>query len=400
MKKKILSIINSSFTAPGEVLTESAKLCETSIDSITFVALLVEIEKQFNIRFDDSELNIYDYETAGDIIALAERKTASMKRKIIKNIKPYNLFSFGTCYHHQIIPVFEKYGADKRLILGSRLALYEFDKKCSRLSVCNLELYGSKRLEQITGVHLIKKRNIKDLCTEIIKSIDRGSPVIISADCYYLKYRTDTYKKLHSLHYILVYGYDLGKKTFIINDHAYMNSHLYSEAEVPFKLIETSFNSYVKRLKEASDFDLLKFRKVKLQENAEPIDFLAEIRKHADKLAQSKKALEQCMNYIIGCTKSKTKFLADADNIINFLAYLRLPKQTQLYQFELLGAGTETIDKIKRIQNNYIYIFGLVTRANALKDIDKLTASKITERCKEIKELEFSLHDFLIGGSK
>ncbi len=398
MKKEILSIINSSFTAPGERITEATKLCETSIDSIVFVAVLIEIEKQFNVRFDENELNIYDYETAGDIIALAERKTAYMKRKIIKNIKPYNLFSFGTCYHHQIIPVFEKYGADKRLILGSRLALYDFDEKCNRLSAYNLELYDNKRLEQVTGIHLIKKRNIKDLCTEIIKSIDRGSPVIISADCYYLKYRADTYKKLHSLHYILVYGYDLGKKTFIINDHAYMNSYLYSEGEVPFKLIEAAFDSYIKRLKKNPDFDLLKFKKVKLQENAEPIDFLSEIRKHENKLAESKKALEKCMNYIISCAKSKTKLLANADNIINFLAYLRLPKQTQLYQFELLGADTETIDKIKRIQNNYIYIFGLMNRANALKDLDRLAAAKITERCKEIKELEFSLHDFLIGG--
>ena len=73
-----------------------------------------------------------------------------------------------------------------------------------------------------------------------------------------------------------------------------MNSYLYSEGEVPFKLIEATFDSYIKRLKKNPDFDLLKFKKVKLQENAEPIDFLSEIRKHENKLAESKKALEKC----------------------------------------------------------------------------------------------------------
>lgn len=396
MKKTILDILNASQATPDKIIAEDTKLCETGLDSILFIEILVEIEKKFNIRFSDNELNVYDYKTAGDIIALAERK--KMKRKIIKNIKPYNLFSFGTCYHHQLIPVIEKYGFDKRLVLGSRLALYDFNEQNSVLSTYNLELYDNKRLEQVTGIHFINKRNIKDICTEIIKSIDRGSPVIVSSDCYCLKYRPDTYKKLHRLHYILVYGYDLGKKTFIINEHEYMNSFHYTSGEVPFKLIETAFGSYVKRFKDKSGFDVLKFKKIKPDNNVEPIDFLAEIRKHADKLAESKKALDKCMNYIIGCTKSKSKLLDNAGNIIDFLAALRMPKQTQIYQFELFGADEDTIDKIKRIQNNYIFLFGIINRATVLKTLDKLTSSKIKERCKEIKEIEFALHDFLMGG--
>ena len=46
---------------------------DIGLDSLMLVTMLIEIEEEFNIEFNESDMNPYDFITAGDVIAMTER---------------------------------------------------------------------------------------------------------------------------------------------------------------------------------------------------------------------------------------------------------------------------------------------------------------------------------------
>ncbi|HHU50868.1 MAG TPA: acyl carrier protein [Firmicutes bacterium] len=57
-------------------LTEDDKISELGVNSIIFIKLLVKLEKEFNIKFEDEMLNYRAFDTIGDLIRMIEDKTA------------------------------------------------------------------------------------------------------------------------------------------------------------------------------------------------------------------------------------------------------------------------------------------------------------------------------------
>lgn len=57
-------------------ITEDVKISELGVNSIIFIKLLVKIEKEFNIKFEDEMLNYRAFDTIGDLIRMIEDKTA------------------------------------------------------------------------------------------------------------------------------------------------------------------------------------------------------------------------------------------------------------------------------------------------------------------------------------
>lgn len=66
----------------------------------------------------------------------------------------------------------------------------------------------------------------------MVKRIDKGCPVIVGVDCFYLESRSDTYRITHAPHFILAYGYDLEKREVNVVDHIYRNSFEYSKKTI------------------------------------------------------------------------------------------------------------------------------------------------------------------------
>lgn len=48
---------------------------DIGLDSLMLVTMLIEIEEEFNIELNESDMNPYDFITAGDVIAMTERYT-------------------------------------------------------------------------------------------------------------------------------------------------------------------------------------------------------------------------------------------------------------------------------------------------------------------------------------
>jgi len=73
MTEKIIEMIKKS-CALEEEITLQTKFNEISLDSLSFISLIVNLEKKFDIEFDDEELDIYDLETVQDLIDSVEEK--------------------------------------------------------------------------------------------------------------------------------------------------------------------------------------------------------------------------------------------------------------------------------------------------------------------------------------
>ncbi len=80
MKDKIIEIIKNA-CALDEKVTEDSVIKELSLDSLTFVGVLVKIEKLFDIEFDIEELDGKIWNTVGEFINFTEKKYLNIGEK-------------------------------------------------------------------------------------------------------------------------------------------------------------------------------------------------------------------------------------------------------------------------------------------------------------------------------
>ena len=58
----------------NEEVDMNSKLDGIGVNSIGFIRFLVNIEMEYNIEFDDEELNLSDYKVVGDLVEFVEGK--------------------------------------------------------------------------------------------------------------------------------------------------------------------------------------------------------------------------------------------------------------------------------------------------------------------------------------
>ena len=75
MKERIMEILAANCALP-ENITEKSQFSMLSIDSLSFINFLVEVENEFGIEFEIEELLITHWETVGEFIRSAEEKYA------------------------------------------------------------------------------------------------------------------------------------------------------------------------------------------------------------------------------------------------------------------------------------------------------------------------------------
>ena len=71
--EKIIRIVREA-CALEEAVTEDSRLKELSLDSLSFISAVVQIEDETEIEFEIEELNIDGWETVGDLIKAVEEK--------------------------------------------------------------------------------------------------------------------------------------------------------------------------------------------------------------------------------------------------------------------------------------------------------------------------------------
>lgn len=73
MKDRVVDIIRNACAIDEEVTLDS-ELKLLSLDSLTFVSIVVELEEEFGIEFELDELGVFDWKTVGDIANNVEEK--------------------------------------------------------------------------------------------------------------------------------------------------------------------------------------------------------------------------------------------------------------------------------------------------------------------------------------
>lgn len=78
MKEKVIKILKNACALPEEI-SEESELKLLSLDSLSFVGAVVEIEETFGIEFDIDELDVFGWTTAGDVVRAVEEKFHAKK---------------------------------------------------------------------------------------------------------------------------------------------------------------------------------------------------------------------------------------------------------------------------------------------------------------------------------
>lgn len=78
MKEKVIEIIQNA-CALEEEITPDSELKLLSIDSLSFVLAVTELEEQFGIEFEIDELGVFNWKTVGDILKAVEGKLNEKK---------------------------------------------------------------------------------------------------------------------------------------------------------------------------------------------------------------------------------------------------------------------------------------------------------------------------------
>ena len=73
METKIINIVQNECVM-GEIITSKTVISDLSLDSLSFISIIVEIEKTFNIEFDVETLDKNNWNTVGDIIEYVMRE--------------------------------------------------------------------------------------------------------------------------------------------------------------------------------------------------------------------------------------------------------------------------------------------------------------------------------------
>lgn len=74
MKDKVVEIIKNACAIDEEVTLDS-ELRLLSLDSLTFVSIVVELEEKFEIEFEIDELSAQSWKTVGDVANSVEKKS-------------------------------------------------------------------------------------------------------------------------------------------------------------------------------------------------------------------------------------------------------------------------------------------------------------------------------------
>ena len=316
------------------------------------------------------------------------------KKHILKNIIPFNKFFFKSCYYHQLIAAYAHYDVEEDYITGNYLDLYDYneDKELPINKV--VQIKDDKEMEFISGIRLIKKKDSKDFFKEIINTINKNIPIMVSVDCFYLDYREDMYNKNHISHFILIYGYDLSKQQFLINEHYYFNSYIYSPRWIDFSMLKTAWENYVGQLATISGYSLIKIKKIKEKEilTKSRLDTI----KESQNIINSYDSIIKIENLFSRLFQNKTLLENKLEGILNFIGIIRPKKVLQKnYFFERNLQLSEIAD---RILENYIFIYGILVRFKHSKIMNEQSLEKCSKRISEISELEKNLNMYYLGG--
>jgi hypothetical protein len=320
-------------------------------------------------------------------------------RKVLKDIKPFNKFLFRSCYYHQLMAAYARFGVDEQILLKSFLPVYKFDETDGILSIDEVAVLSETDLERITGIHLIKKCWSDNLTDEIVKTVDRGIPMLLACDSYEMPWRKAVYRNTRIIHWLLIYGYDKRKKTVIVSENDHNGSAQYTELEFPVADLERMAESFRSRLLKPDFFGLVKVKRVS-KPSMEPVpNYGALIEPLATETRRSADALERFLTYFAEASV-REGFNEKGEELRTVLLSIRPKKEAQRYQISALYEDNKVCGAAERIMQAIIFLCGVLYKLKITGKCPNETKVKMRERMAEWLDCERWLCGFFANGGE
>lgn len=230
-------------------------------NSILVINLQVELER---IGIEADVADLMNYHVLGELAAFLDGTGILSELSVIKNddtapgldenfngtvlkgIEPFNDLFYINCFYNAAFPVAQYFGKSILPFLINDSLIFSLEE--SDKSLLYLEYYSIKSIEEITVGMQIACRVI-DVCEdpgkEIISAISNDSPVILYIDYFYQSSRAETFHKRHGGHVILVYGFDLQNKKFLILENKQLENLTYEKREIGFDDLIEGYRGYL-----------------------------------------------------------------------------------------------------------------------------------------------------------
>lgn len=151
-----------------------------------------------------------------------------MRRKVLPGIRHYNEGWFRSCYYHQLIAGLSYYGIPAQAVICNYAMEVVPADRLTDFRFVERDILNERNFSALVGVSM-ERRRTKDVVRAAVECVDRGMPLIVALDNFYLPYRADYYRKSHYLHFVLVYGYDPDLGALIAGEHEYTTSYDFQE---------------------------------------------------------------------------------------------------------------------------------------------------------------------------
>lgn len=170
------------------------------------------------------------------------------KEYILNEINIFDDIWFIDCFNHAFIPIVNYMNSDINYLISNNLFFYntEYDQYGNILvnSAC---LFGRNEVDtlQYLNLKLCEYKKVKNLINAIRCSITKNRPVILAIDCFYSSIRTDTYKKVHLPHSLLIYGYNDKIRQFSVFEHENNESIKFHRMSISYDDLLCSYEGYL-----------------------------------------------------------------------------------------------------------------------------------------------------------
>lgn len=322
--------------------------------------------------------------------------------KMINGIQPFNGIFFKDCFYNAIFSILGYYGRDITPFLVNEVIVYKAipkevgnNLKAQYISVEPIDVLMQ---ESYIGVDVPEKK--EDMIEVLLNSISEDRPAIIRIDCFYEPFRKDTYHEIHWSHAVLVYGYDMTRKEFLILEHENINSQIYKQMRLSFDDLLLCWEGYVKNFYEKEGIPILIsiFRKAEGQKFLLKSEYLNtyfnNIHKYRAEIRQGLQEFEGFIDYVRWLLKKEER---SKDELYYYIIQIIKAKQSEMMILDTLDVSAlyqlkETLTETIIL---YQYIARQLGRYKALQRLEEERRNKIIEKLIKISNLQQSYYEIL-----
>lgn len=308
-----------------------------------------------------------------------------MIRNKLDGIKPFNGFSFRNCYWHQLIAGLSCLGIDGDNVLINSMAFAKED-----FGLDESGILPTKEFEKFFG-YRCRRCGVTE--RSLVRNIDRGRPMMLGVDCFFLEGRTDTYHRLHEPHFVLLYGYDLEKRIAFVVDHNYRNGFDFAEKTASLDNILLANRMYKKYIRRTHFTSRVLYLSEKSCKNE---NLLAKIDKN--RLISGRNCSKNNLKTLRWLLTEEIQTLKyRADDIVKYLRTMRI-STICLSKAQYFKTDEKRNLPIERMVNGYSNLFAVVLKMERQNNFEYALKwrENISRKLDELEEAEEEVYKLLL----